>query len=70
MFERPVNFPWYTRRRLDLTRSRYLSTSSQTQNPFDSEGWYRTGDIARREGDFYFILGRASIDSKHKLSRL
>ena len=30
----------------------------------DEDGYFKTGDIARREGDFYFILGRASVDSK------
>ena len=30
----------------------------------DGDGYFKTGDIARREGDFYFILGRASVDSK------
>lgn len=33
-----------------------------TRNAHDEEGWYRTGDIARREGGFYFIVGRASVD--------
>lgn len=28
----------------------------------DANGFYKTGDIARREGRYYFILGRASID--------
>lgn len=33
-----------------------------TKNAHDSDGWYKTGDIARREGSFYFIVGRASVD--------
>ena len=26
-------------------------------------GYYRTGDIARKEGKYYFITGRASVDN-------
>lgn len=33
-----------------------------TRNAFDEDGYYKTGDIARREGDNYFIMGRASVD--------
>lgn len=33
-----------------------------TKNAHDAEGWYKTGDIARREESFYFIVGRASVD--------
>lgn len=28
----------------------------------DEHGYFRTGDIGRREGEFYFIVGRASLD--------
>jgi acyl-CoA synthetase (AMP-forming)/AMP-acid ligase II len=28
----------------------------------DKDGYFRTGDIARREGEYYWILGRASLD--------
>lgn len=34
-----------------------------TTAAFTPDGFYKTGDIARKEGDYYFILGRASIDS-------
>jgi len=30
---------------------------------FDSRGYFRTGDIGRREGDKFFILGRKSTDA-------
>jgi malonyl-CoA/methylmalonyl-CoA synthetase len=33
-----------------------------TKNAHDADGWYKTGDIARHEGNFYFIVGRASVD--------
>jgi malonyl-CoA/methylmalonyl-CoA synthetase len=33
-----------------------------TRNAHDEEGYYRTGDIARTEGPYYFIVGRASVD--------
>lgn len=28
----------------------------------DEHGYFKTGDIARREGKYYYILGRSSID--------
>lgn len=31
---------------------------------FDEGGFYKTGDLFRREGSDYFMLGRASQDSK------
>lgn len=34
-----------------------------TRKAHDEEGYYRSGDIARREGNYYWILGRASVDS-------
>ena len=43
--------------------SRYLFDPEATRMSLDSDGFFKTGDIARREGDFYFILGRASVDS-------
>lgn len=42
--------------------SRYLMEPETTKNAHDDDGWYKTGDIARREGNFYFIVGRASVD--------
>ena len=33
-----------------------------TKNAHDEKGYFKTGDIARREGDNYFIMGRASVD--------
>lgn len=43
---------------------RYLFDSEATRNSLDEEGYFKTGDIARREGKYYFIMGRASIDSE------
>ena len=42
--------------------SKYLYDREATANSLDAEGFFKTGDIARKEGDFYFILGRASVD--------
>jgi len=42
--------------------SKYLFDEEATRNIIDEEGYFKTGDIARREGDFYFIQGRASVD--------
>jgi len=44
--------------------ARYLYDREATKNSMDENGYFKTGDIARREGKHYFILGRASIDSK------
>ncbi|KAJ4854632.1 AMP-binding enzyme domain-containing protein [Trichoderma breve] len=40
----------------------YLYDPVATAAAFTVDGYYKTGDIARSEGDYYFILGRASID--------
>ncbi|KAL4919230.1 hypothetical protein BDW62DRAFT_217084 [Aspergillus aurantiobrunneus] len=54
--------------------SKYLHDTAATTAAHDAEGYFITGDIARREGDNYFILGRASIDiiksGGYKLSAL
>lgn len=42
--------------------ARYLFDEKATTDAHDAEGYFKTGDIARREGKNYFILGRASID--------
>lgn len=49
--------------------TRYLGSPEATAATFTPDGWYKSGDIARRERDYYFILGRASIDSKPTPSR-
>ncbi|KAK5687653.1 hypothetical protein LTS10_001793 [Elasticomyces elasticus] len=45
-----------------LLFSKYLNDERATLDALSPDGYFKTGDIARREGDFYFILGRASID--------
>lgn len=42
----------------------YLYDREATKKSMDENGYFKTGDIARREGKYYFIMGRASIDSK------
>ncbi|CEI38441.1 unnamed protein product [Fusarium venenatum] len=42
--------------------AKYLMEPEITKNAHDADGWYKTGDIARLEGNFYFIVGRASVD--------
>ena len=42
--------------------SRYLFDDAATAAAHDKDGFFKTGDIARREGKYYFILGRASLD--------
>jgi len=48
--------------RTPLMISKYLSDPQATLAAFDGEGYFKTGDVARREGDWYFIEGRASTD--------
>ena len=42
--------------------SKYLNDPTATRDAHTPEGYYKTGDIARREGKYYFITGRASVD--------
>ncbi|KAJ5590730.1 hypothetical protein N7450_004702 [Penicillium hetheringtonii] len=42
--------------------SKYLHDKKATSQAHDADGYFKSGDIARKEGDYYFILGRASID--------
>ncbi|KAL1877313.1 hypothetical protein Plec18167_005003 [Paecilomyces lecythidis] len=42
--------------------SKYVFDEKATKDAHDADGYFKTGDIARREGKYYFILGRASID--------
>lgn len=42
--------------------SKYLNDPEATARAHDEDGYFRTGDIARREGRYYFIIGRASLD--------
>lgn len=48
--------------RTPLMISKYLSDKQATLSAFDSNGYFKTGDIAHKEGDYYFIEGRASTD--------
>ncbi len=54
--------------------SKYLFDPAATKAAHTEDGYYRTGDIARREGEYYFIMGRASVDiiksGGYKLSAL
>ena len=42
--------------------SGYINDSDATARAHTDEGYYKTGDIAYREGKYYFIVGRASLD--------
>ena len=37
----------------------YYKAAEETRATIDDEGWFRTGDLARFEGDHLFIVGRA-----------
>jgi len=42
--------------------SKYLRDPEGTAKAHDRDGYFRSGDIALREGKYYFIIGRASLD--------
>ena len=42
--------------------SKYIFDAEATKKAHTTDGYYRTGDIARREGEYYWIMGRASVD--------
>ncbi|KAJ5924499.1 hypothetical protein N7466_008686 [Penicillium verhagenii] len=42
--------------------SKYLNDEKATSEAHDKDGYFKSGDIARQEGNYFFILGRASID--------
>ena len=42
--------------------SKYLHDPEATARAHNEDGYFRTGDIARREGRYYYIVGRASLD--------
>lgn len=41
---------------------KYLDDPEGTEKAHDKDGYFKTGDLARREGNYYFILGRESLD--------
>lgn len=42
---------------------RYLDDRQMTAEAHNKRGFYKTGDIGRREGKYFWIMGRASVDS-------
>lgn len=42
--------------------SKYLRDPEATAAAHDEDGYFRTGDIARRIDSYYYIVGRASLD--------
>ena len=48
--------------RTPIMFSKYLNDEEATRNTLDEEGYFKTGDVARSDGKFYFIEGRASVD--------
>ncbi|OQU98120.1 AMP-binding enzyme domain-containing protein [Cladophialophora immunda] len=42
--------------------SKYILDPEATARAHDAQGYFKTGDIARKEGPYYFILGRESVD--------
>lgn len=42
--------------------SKYVHDPEATKNAFDAAGYFKSGDVARRDGSYFFIVGRASVD--------
>jgi malonyl-CoA/methylmalonyl-CoA synthetase len=42
--------------------SKYLHDPDATRVAHTEDGYFKSGDMARREGKYYFITGRASVD--------
>lgn len=42
----------------------YLNDADATDNSHDDCGFFKTGDVVKKIGDHYFILGRISVDSQ------
>ncbi len=40
----------------------YWGKTAETKKSFTEDGWFKTGDMARREGTIYKIIGRISTD--------
>ncbi|KAK4891844.1 hypothetical protein LTR27_009543 [Elasticomyces elasticus] len=41
----------------------YLHNPTATAAAHDDQGYFKTGDICREEGEHFFIIGRASLDT-------
>ena len=41
---------------------KYIYDEAATRIAHDAEGYYHTGDLARKEGKYYYIIGRALVD--------
>lgn len=50
--------------------TRYLNLPDETAARFDSEGFFKTGDIVRREKGRYIFQGRANMDCEHVVTVL
>ena len=42
--------------------AKYLFDSEATRKAHDEEGFFKTGDILRRKGNYYFVVGREAVD--------
>ncbi|KAL3482700.1 hypothetical protein BJX62DRAFT_231493 [Aspergillus germanicus] len=42
--------------------AKYMNDPEGTRKAFDADGYLKTGDIARQEGQYFYIEGRLSVD--------
>jgi malonyl-CoA/methylmalonyl-CoA synthetase len=42
--------------------SKYIHDPEATASAHDEDGYFKSGDVARREGKYYYMVGRASVD--------
>jgi long-subunit acyl-CoA synthetase (AMP-forming) len=47
-----------------LTVCRYINDVEGTKASLTADGYFKTGDIAEKVGEHYFIKGRSSVDGK------
>ncbi|KAL4804330.1 acetyl-CoA synthetase-like protein [Aspergillus unguis] len=45
-----------------LLFAKYINDPEGTRKAFTADGYFKTGDIARQEGNHFFIEGRSSVD--------
>jgi malonyl-CoA/methylmalonyl-CoA synthetase len=71
LIKSPIMFSQYAFRPLQkpqsisLTISSYLSDPVTTEQAFEDEGYFKTGDYVRRVGGQYVIDGRINSDCEH-----
>ncbi len=56
--------PWSLDDNSDANLQRYVYDIEATENALTKDGFFKTGDVAEKHGQNYYIKGRKSIDSE------